>query len=364
MIRHQRRKMSLTLEEGAEGICSISYLSKVENNQIIPSDKYLELFQQKFEISLDKLFDKNDQLIIDLIDAIFIKNKQAFSKEDFKGFDYRSKLFYLATLILLEQYLDAKKAYFELNPYIKNMNDLELSLYLYLSATLLEDEGRLSDAFTLLRMNEAESTNFKLKMLIETKKIILACKMDKHPYVSMYFDEILSELISHEYYHLVHEIKFIYLSYMTQFFDQKRLYNEFEKSLNITAEQRNYLLIKYLYRTNEYNKSEQLLEKIHFTNSRTYLLASIILNRLNKKEKIKTLLQHKIDTNNAHERLIIEYLKLKHVENSSHLDQFIRIKILKQYELADSKDILMFWYEEGVNTFKKGGYYKDATILC
>jgi len=35
MIRHQRRKMNLTLEEGAEGNCSVSYLSKVENNQII-----------------------------------------------------------------------------------------------------------------------------------------------------------------------------------------------------------------------------------------------------------------------------------------------------------------------------------------
>src|SRR5690606_1473368 len=113
------------------------------------------------------------------------------------------------------------------------------------------------------------------------------------------------------------------------------------------------LLINYLYRTNEFNKSEQLLEEIQFTNSRTYLLASIILNRLNKKEKIKTLLQHKIETNNAHEKLIIEYLKLKYVENSSHLNQFIRSKILKQYELPDSKDILMFWYEEGVQIFKK-----------
>src|SRR5690606_12691819 len=123
-----------------------------------------------------------------------IKDKKAFTKDDFKGFDYRSKLFHLATLILIGAHQDAKKAYFELNPYIKNMNGLELSFYLYLTASLLEEEGRLSDAFIILRMSEAESSNFKLKMLIETKKIILACKMDKHPHVTMYYDEILSEL--------------------------------------------------------------------------------------------------------------------------------------------------------------------------
>ena len=33
-IKFKRKEMNMTLEEGAEGICSVSYLSKLENNLI------------------------------------------------------------------------------------------------------------------------------------------------------------------------------------------------------------------------------------------------------------------------------------------------------------------------------------------
>jgi transcriptional regulator with XRE-family HTH domain len=56
-IRLKRKELGMTLEEGAEGICSISYLSKLENNQIDPNldfvDQLVDRFGLKDQIAFD-----------------------------------------------------------------------------------------------------------------------------------------------------------------------------------------------------------------------------------------------------------------------------------------------------------------------
>src|SRR5690554_6621934 len=42
IIKHYRKENNLTLEEASDKICSISYLSKLENNMINANDKYIE----------------------------------------------------------------------------------------------------------------------------------------------------------------------------------------------------------------------------------------------------------------------------------------------------------------------------------
>jgi len=63
-IRLKRKELKMTLEEGAEGICSISYLSKLENNQIDPNldfvDQLIERFGIREQIHYDEQRYQND----------------------------------------------------------------------------------------------------------------------------------------------------------------------------------------------------------------------------------------------------------------------------------------------------------------
>src|SRR5690606_8560056 len=211
IIKHQRKSMNLTLEESAEGICSVSYLSKIENNQLMPSEKYIELFQEKFNVDLKRIVPKpNEELLEDLIDLLFYKEKDNLNERNFIGMDYHTKLYRFAYYVIHKDYKEAKKTYYSINPYMKNLTDLELHFYLYLSAYLLKEEGRINDAFKVLNLFKKKCYHYKLNMLIETEKIILACSMNKYPYVSLNYDRVLNNLVNHEVYHLAHEIKYIY----------------------------------------------------------------------------------------------------------------------------------------------------------
>ena len=50
LIKRKRKELNVTQDEISKGICSISYLSKIENNQIVPSDFYVREIMDKLDI--------------------------------------------------------------------------------------------------------------------------------------------------------------------------------------------------------------------------------------------------------------------------------------------------------------------------
>ncbi|NQD67585.1 helix-turn-helix transcriptional regulator, partial [Bacillus haikouensis] len=50
-IRFHRQKRNLTQEELSKGIISVSYLSKLENNQVTPSDDIIQLICKRLGVS-------------------------------------------------------------------------------------------------------------------------------------------------------------------------------------------------------------------------------------------------------------------------------------------------------------------------
>ena len=59
-IYHQRILQNITQETLCSGICSITYLSKIENKKIKPTQEVLELLLNRLNIQLENLADMND----------------------------------------------------------------------------------------------------------------------------------------------------------------------------------------------------------------------------------------------------------------------------------------------------------------
>ena len=51
IIKNERIKRNQTLESMAKGICSISYLSKMENNAIKPSEEYVKALLERVDVA-------------------------------------------------------------------------------------------------------------------------------------------------------------------------------------------------------------------------------------------------------------------------------------------------------------------------
>ncbi|WP_153464457.1 helix-turn-helix domain-containing protein [Sediminibacillus terrae] len=67
-INYYRRQRKMTQEDLAQGICSISYLSKVENNKMEPSEEILSLLLRRLDIDIPL---ENKQTLRVLTEAIF-----------------------------------------------------------------------------------------------------------------------------------------------------------------------------------------------------------------------------------------------------------------------------------------------------
>ncbi|WP_093046664.1 helix-turn-helix domain-containing protein [Thalassobacillus cyri] len=65
LIKQQRIKQQMTQEELAFGICSVSYLSKIEHDLIKPSDEIYELLGKRLGLELSSLNDSFDSVIYD-----------------------------------------------------------------------------------------------------------------------------------------------------------------------------------------------------------------------------------------------------------------------------------------------------------
>ncbi len=363
-LKHFRMQLNLTLEESSENICSISYLSKVENNQIRPSVKFLSRLESRYGITLGETpTTAHDELMSKLIDAFFYED--AFNLPDQFSFDidYKSKLLNFGHTLIENDYHKAKSLYFDLVTHLKCFTDLELSTFLYMVAKIFIDEGRLKDAFDCLNLTKPYDKKSKLAILIDKMKLEVSLLMNNHPYLMTHYQSLIDLCLSHEYYHLVHQIRFSYLCYLAQFIKKEDFDRALQQTSHFTDAQHAYLIAKHEYEHGSYQDCYNHLNGYIHYHKRNYMLAIKALNKLNMKEELISLLQIPLKTNDIQYGLIIEYLKVKYLKKHQTPGSFIRSEVLKVHELADNIEDLMFWYEEGMELFKEQGFYKDATQL-
>lgn len=81
-IRHLRKSQKLTQEELASGICSVTYLSKLENHKELPSEEILQLLCERLGVELGDILKTFEDLESDLLEwyrIIELKDQQAAS---------------------------------------------------------------------------------------------------------------------------------------------------------------------------------------------------------------------------------------------------------------------------------------------
>jgi HTH-type transcriptional regulator, quorum sensing regulator NprR len=132
VIHYYRIQNGLTQEQLSKGICSVSYLSKLENNKIEPSDEIIELLFQRLNVPNRQLFQDNQslsQLLSEWCDSILARNCNKATKLKNLLLSYekelhtvslsiRFKLFNLGYLLLLNDIKQARSVLEEL----KNLN--------------------------------------------------------------------------------------------------------------------------------------------------------------------------------------------------------------------------------------------------
>src|SRR5690606_24122923 len=120
--------------------------------------------------------------------------------------------------------------------------------------------GRLKDAFSVLNLDMPYKMDCYLGCLMMKMRIMLATKMNNHPFILLNYEQVVAYLIDHEYYHIAHELKYDYIVYLVQFITLENLEYMLDKSLHLKDEQKKYVLARYHFLNGSYEQAYPIIQ--------------------------------------------------------------------------------------------------------
>lgn len=366
IIKHRRKEMGLTLEEVSKDVCSLSYLCKVERNQLIPNDSILNTLKERLKID-NRLFveEENDYLWIeDILSKKYVESNILNNHID--KVDYRSKLIMLAYNVFNEKnYEKSSLIANELIGYYNFFLQDELIFFVVLVIQIYYGLEKYNHIIELSRElvlfnvknNIEHYTNilviksyYKIGLYNNARSLLEKTKSISYKYANL--DEI-TNLINYE------------LSHLASISCSDQIKNELNILNNLGNINEDYIWFShYFFNKHDYEKSLVYISKLKNKNEFFYIRYLVTLFKLSmhnelKKEIIKNseLLYKKSS------KIIILFFNY-YFNNSSNTDLDSSFRELSNVDVfVDDYFIQLFVLEELVKLSNKKSLYKQSVRL-
>ncbi len=356
-LKYKRKELQLTLEEGSVDICSVSYLSKVENNLIKPTKQYVKQLKDRYKMDEEEETENHYEEDLDkMIKALFLEETYKEEEPTAHYEDYQTFLLRFGYLVLVKKYQQAEHLFYDLSLFMTNLPTRSLNFALAVTNILLYKQLRYSDAKEVLRLMTVEKDDEIMKLIQEKWLLRNALKLRQFLYYEKIYSSYKEHLIKQQYFD---EIPLIELERQSMYqklskMDHQELIKQPDTCKNI--------LIKGLFDNHAYDKVISLTEFDHDDDfSLKYYLQS--LERTHNLNKLQQVLS-KLSLNDHYEKsaeIIIRHLKYKHQGSKEEQLDYLRTEILGFKHLTDEIPVLYYLMMDGFNLFKTHHFYKEAT---
>ena len=366
-IRLRRKELKMTLEEGAEGICSISYLSKLENNQIDPNldfvDKLVERFELKEQIAYDIERYENDLVEFTELMINLEKPKRSFIDSYQDREDHQARMIQLIESTLLEEYHLTLIHFKVVQQFIPNLKQSELTLVLMCMAEALLKGEQYKDAYQMI--SEIPLTNQEIYnhyILTLRTRLRLSFLMHKTADIELYYHHYISIVDQQGYDHLAKEMKLIYLLHIAHFQLPREI-----KRMEMTMDRSNQLEhLSYAISCFTHKRYDDV---IHMTRTRQSLSGWLMIYLLSLEHKERTEELIHVITNRLPEKMtlaeeiITEHLRFKYMKTEKELLQHLRRDVLQSRLKSDDPMMLEYMMMDCSKLFAKSQFYKEASQI-
>ena len=199
LARKRRLEKNLTLSEVSKNICSISYLSKIESNKIIPNQRCLELLMERIDVSKWEIYalENCDSIMKDLINAFLYGNTQKLNEmyEDAKNTDNNQ----CTDIIKIAYYLynnDPGHAEKLINDNLSisvSMSKSILYVFNYLAGLYLTLTNELDSVEEILKKSKEAYLSDELSLLFQELSFIYYVKCGRSILAKKALDYIVNE---------------------------------------------------------------------------------------------------------------------------------------------------------------------------
>lgn len=367
IVRWQRKQKNMTLNEGAEGICSISYLSKVENNLIEPSELILNDLKKRFEIEdlinydLER-FEEHYELII----SCFFNYKEIplmLFKLYESNTDYKSKLVLFSFYLFKNNLTKAKVIYKDLEFEINKFTHDEVNFFYYLTAKMLEKEGRFYLSLKVLNLTNIIDKDSKLSMLVDFNKILLKLTLGRHLQSLIISYDLEKRLLIKNHLTRYHNLLKLKLLWSLNEYDYEYQLREIDRSLYLTRKDKQ--MIKTFLNLLHHNKiNNSTLDKNLSESVYWYIMALLYYDQEEDFQKIKEIIN---EYNNYKTIPIVEqiefFINSKYTLDSDSFIRYIR-NITTNFESNyNGYYIMSILFDNASNYYENKNFYKASNLI-
>lgn len=211
-IRLRRSLLNKTLKFMAFKICSISYVSKIESNEIKPNRVFLSELGKRVNMTdeeIDGLFNLREVLNRSIKEFLFNDSTTVKKtlEEKKKYVNYRYRLLVFLNSLHDNDLVLAKETYLELLKISKSMTDYDFKIYAVLSSIYLYKSGEQREAYENLTLLSEVELNKDLKYLLDLYMFYCLNSLCR-PETVLYYQKIREDLINIGAYELLDEINY------------------------------------------------------------------------------------------------------------------------------------------------------------
>ena len=367
-LKRRRNELNRTLEDVSRGICSPSYLSKIENCQVEVDSYYYESLFEKLDLKYENFIKERQVSFFPKIMKYYLLEKYELLEEKLKEMvngslycETELELVVLLNNIVSKNYDEAENLIEKIEKVRNTLTKEELYIFSFLITLFLYKTNQTIDALEQIKVlihnpYEEESYNIAVTDLA----IDIYFSLGNETMFFTYYQELLryknQELLSnrklfHELQSLVLEVKNGKKTILAELEDLKLTYPNLEKDITV-----NYYLGLIYYYLEDYQTA---LEIVNVNNPTPQLLSleATILNKINNLERSINFLTKikQINFITKGEDVYLNYLEYIREK----IEQYSYSKILsflKSVALPHiNKNYISFIYEEEI---------KEYLILC
>lgn len=366
-IRIKRKEMNMTLEEGADGICSVSYLSKLETNQIDPNMDFVERLVERFDLK-EKIAYNQEQYEKDLTTMtdwlIHLKEPDIDllgSYDERK--DHQAYLIGLLLNTMRKQKADMGQAIRLMHPFIPHLKHEELVLFLLCVCELLLIEEHLIDAYHVVcDIPDQHESCYDHYILALRLRLIIAFRMHHDVEIHLHYHHYLQEVNHQGYYHLAKEMRqyeLIYLAHSLSPEAIKRIQQTSDRYFELGSLP--LALSSFIHQ--KYDDVIKLAEQQ--TNYQGWIFIYLVsLYHQGYVDEIKAMIEHHQHHDfDPSEHLFMKWMHLKINHPSESLPQLIKQNFHFENISIDHPIIIEYIMKDIAYELSHAQYYKDAYHL-
>lgn len=354
-IKTVRKEKGLTLEEVAKNTCSISYLSKLENNLLKASVEILDGLEINLGIKLTEADEKYSLLFEQTIEELqsFKENKIDLSKIDKYNLNHKYLLckFYNATIDK-----DNKKIYGYYQKLLLNIQSLTDEELVVFSTGLLRymfNDEKYSDAVYFLdhlKPKNKKPLSFQF-MLLEAKARFLSQESVDSELIVKLKERLVLEMNNDITYDFIYHYNY----YKTKFAKDPQVMDQVINS-KLNEEDKLFITALAYFRMNKFDEAFLILNSKKLNKEEAKLLKLMVLDKLGKLKKEDFEIEFEKESLNT----IYSYLKVKNLKPDKLLD-YIRQKSKEISVATQNLFLTKYLFLEISYQFINRHHYKEAT---